>query len=71
MRKEYMTDQEIEAVANEEKAAETDQSLPTGRCRIAAGSVQSRTDGLTQRSCYAVAARVGGVADWAQGARCP
>lgn len=66
-----MTEQDIQKAMEEAQAAETDQSLPTGRCRITAGSVTSCTNGLTQRACYQVASNVNGVADWTQGARCP
>jgi hypothetical protein len=61
----------LENEMTEAKAAETDQALPTGRCRITAGPITNCTAGMTQRSCYQVATNVGGVADWTQGAQCP
>lgn len=66
-----MTENEIRKEADDALAAETDQNLPTGRCRITVGDIKNCTGGMTQRSCYAVAANVGGVADWTEGARCP
>ena len=66
-----MTEQEFKAAAEEAMAEETDQALPTGRCRITVGSIKHCQGGMTQRSCYAVAAKLGGVADWTQGASCP
>ena len=66
-----MTEEEMRAAMEEAQAAETDEALPTGRCKINAGGVTNCTSGMTQRSCYQVAANVGGVADWTEGARCP
>jgi len=66
-----MNEHDVKAAMDEAVSAETDQALPTGRCRINAGGVTNCTGGMTQRSCYAVAANVGGVADWTQGASCP
>jgi hypothetical protein len=45
--------------------------LPTGACHITAASVSNCTSAMTRRSCLATATRVGGVADWKEGQRCP
>lgn len=66
-----MTEQEIQKAMEAALAAETDQTLPTGRCRINSGGVTSCTNGLTRRGCFNAASNVGGVADWTEGARCP
>ena len=66
-----MTEQDVQKAMQEAMAAETDNALPTGRCRINAGGVTNCTGGMTQRSCYQVAQNVGGVADWTEGASCP
>jgi hypothetical protein len=66
-----MNEIELSEALLEGKAAETDQTLPTGRCRISVGTIKNCTSGMTERSCYQVATNVGGVADWTQGARCP
>lgn len=62
---------DVARLAAAEIAAETDNRLPTGRCIITVGTITNCTSGMTQRSCYQVAANVGGVADWTEGARCP
>lgn len=50
--------------------ADNKSSKPTGACYITAGTVTNCTGGMTQQSCYNVASKVGGVADWREGQSC-
>lgn len=67
-----MTKEEMDRVLEEAKAAETDNALPTGRCRIDCGfGVKTCVSGMTERSCAKVATDKGCSYDWTEGASCP
>lgn len=60
---------EVKAQSEKEKLNSDD--TPTGRCKITTVFGTTCTDGLTLNGCNRVAVRVGGTADWTEGAKCP
>lgn len=51
-------------------AVGADKRAPTGACTISVYGVSPTCSILTRDSCYALATKVGGTADWKEGGSC-